>query len=388
MTNPLEVNWTNSDSHFFLNPRMPNENKQALTSLLQSHPLAGHIFLSTSGSTAVDSSELKWVALKKSAFLTSANSVNAHLGCTKADILLNTLPPFHVGGLALFARSYVSGAKLVNLYCENKRWSPHDFVKSLKEHKSTISSLVPTQIYDLVTENLSAPASLRFIVVGGGAISPTLYARAKQLQWPLLPSYGMTECCSQIATASPHFSWQNRFPEMTILPHLQLSLSAQGAIEISGESLLSGYILQTAGKTQYHDPKIDGKIMTSDQGALINNNVIIYGRADENIKINGENVSLVRLQELLEDTREKFSIVGDCAVVNLPHPRNGNQIVAVFTQAFKLEESFKKVLSDFNNQVFPYERIQKIFFLSEIPRTDLNKIKRKLVIEIINENYC
>ena len=36
---------------------------------------------------------------------------------------------------------------------------------------------------------------------GGGAVSDELYRDARALGWRVLPSYGMTECCSQVATA-------------------------------------------------------------------------------------------------------------------------------------------------------------------------------------------
>ena len=64
------------------------------------------------------------------------------------------------------------------------------------------SSLVPAQVLDLVRAGLRPPPVLRAIVVGGGAISAELYRDARALGWPVLPSYGMTECCSQIATAT------------------------------------------------------------------------------------------------------------------------------------------------------------------------------------------
>ena len=39
-------------------------------------------------------------------------------------------------------------------------------------------------------------------MTGGGALDPSLYKQARDLGWPLLPSYGLTECGSQVATAS------------------------------------------------------------------------------------------------------------------------------------------------------------------------------------------
>jgi len=370
------LDWQSNESHIFINPRMPSHDKNKLEYMLQKFKLDAHIFLATSGSTAIQSTDTKWVALKKSVFLTSARSVNQHLNCSKKDTFLNTLPPFHVGGLALFARAYLCEAQIIDLYHEDNRWNPKNFVQQLLTNKVTISSLVPTQVYDLVHNQLSAPPSLRFIVVGGGFLDQNLYEQARKLNWPLLPSYGMTECGSQIATASPNFAWHSGYPELTVLPHLDVSLTAEGKIEISGDSLLSCYILQTQDKVERIDPKIDGKIITSDIGEFKNNKLLIYGRMDENIKINGENISLVRLQEILQQIANH----SDCAIISLPDARQGNKIAAVFLRAHTNVSNFVNL---FNERVFPYERIAMTYYLDKIPRTELGKLKRNLITQEI-----
>ena len=270
----MHVNWQSQESHILINPRMPKLEQNKLNHIIEEHKLKGHIFIATSGSTATESSDIKWVALKKSAFLISANNVNQHLGCTKKDIFLNTLPLFHVGGLALFARAHLCDAQIIN--CD--KWNPQNFLQLIDDNKATISSLVPTQIFDLVQLQLKAPPTLRAVVVGGGFLDHKLFLQASKLNWPLLPSYGMTECCSQIATARPHFAWSLSYPELTILPHINVSFSSEGKIELSGDSLLSGYIMQSKnGKSEFIDPKINGKIVTNDLGAIKNGNLVIYG---------------------------------------------------------------------------------------------------------------
>lgn len=378
----MNINWQSDESHIFINPRMPYHEINKLNDCIKEYALEGHILLATSGSTAIDSTDIKWVALKKSAFLASAQSVNKHLDCSHKDVFLNTLPHFHVGGLALFARAELCGARMANLYHENYKWNPKNFVSALIENKVTISSLVPTQVFDLVHNQLCAPPSLRAIVVGGGFLNEGLYTRAKQLNWPLLPSYGMTECCSQIATAMPNFNWHQGYPELTILPHMQISIATDDRIELAGESLLTGYIFQSQNKTEFVDPKINEKIVTSDVGELKENKLIIYGRSDENVKINGENVSLIRLQSILLQTYPAY----DCAIVALPDQRQGQKIAAVFNNSQKTHaDKIQSLIPRFNEQVFPFERITQLYFLDEIPKTELGKIKRNLIMNWIME---
>jgi len=370
------IHWYSDESHILINPRMPNFEKYNLNKIIEEYKLNAHIFLATSGSTAIHSSDIKWVALKKSAILLSAESVNAHLNSSANDVFLNTLPHFHIGGLALFARAKLCGAKIIDIYSDNYKWNPLNFIAQLTENKVTITSLVPTQVFDLVHNNLKAPAFLKTIVVGGGFLNKELYTKAQQLNWPLFPSYGMTECCSQIATAEPNFLWQNDYSELTILPHVKVTLSQNGNIEIASNALLTGYIIQTEHGAEFIDPKTDNKIITSDIGAIKNEKLIVYGRNDENIKINGENVSLIRLQVILEKQIEMACLTIDCAVISLPDARKGHKIAAVFN---KKNNKLENIIQAYNEQVFPFERINEIHFLESIPKTELGKLKRNSI---------
>ena len=70
----------------------------------------------------------------------------------------------------------------------------------LADRGVTHTSLVPTQVHDLVKADLRAPETLKAIVVGGGHLDAATGRLARTLGWPVLASYGMTEAASQIAT--------------------------------------------------------------------------------------------------------------------------------------------------------------------------------------------
>lgn len=65
--------------------------------IIEKYDLSEHVFLATSGSTALDPSDLKLVALNKQAILNCAASVNKHLEISSNDIIMNPLPIFHIG---------------------------------------------------------------------------------------------------------------------------------------------------------------------------------------------------------------------------------------------------------------------------------------------------
>ena len=102
----MDIDWTSSESEILINPRgMPSDRRI----LDAAKHLPGHIWVATSGST-----QLKWVGLSKEAIQLSAQAVNKHLHSTSADIWIHCLPDFHVGGLGIWARSALSGARVVD----------------------------------------------------------------------------------------------------------------------------------------------------------------------------------------------------------------------------------------------------------------------------------
>jgi len=154
------------ESQILVNPKMPSKEQEEAFSHIKQYftQLPAHVWLATSGSTG----SAKWVALSKKALLTSAKAVNAHLQSTAKDCWINPLPYFHVGGLGIYARSYLAKSKMI---AYEEKWNPHTFVLQANANQATLSSLVPTQLYDIVKEGLTAPKSLRAIIIGGGSLS-------------------------------------------------------------------------------------------------------------------------------------------------------------------------------------------------------------------------
>lgn len=331
------IDWSSAESHVLLNPRMPAEERARLERAVP--PMRGHVFVATSGTTG----DLKLVALSKDAILASAAAVNARLGARREDIWCAVLPPFHVGGLGIHARAFLSGARVMTM-----SWDPHAFART----EATLASLVPAQVYDLVRLGLHPPPSLRLILVGGGA-----FEASAAPGWPVLASYGMSECASTVAV------------EEVLLPHLEARMEEDGRLAFRGASLFSGYV-HTDGR--FVDPKVDGWFASEDLGTVDGRVMRVQGRAGEFIKIGGESVNLSRLDRILRE------IAGDAAaIVAVPDDRLGRVIhLASAVEAGAIVEAF-------NARVMPYERIRKVHRVSEIPRSALGKLMRRALSEIV-----
>lgn len=339
------MDFESDETHLLLNPRLPREERERLERLYASAPaLPGHVWMATSGTTG----SLKLVALSKRAILASAAAVNRHLGASASDVWCCVLPTFHVGGLGIHARAALSGSRVVTAV-----WEPRTFVDLCRNERVTLASLVPAQVRD--AWELQAPPSLRAIVVGGGALSPDSYNAARERGWPLLPSYGMTETASQIATATLEG------PELIVLDHMEVRIESDGRIALKSEALLSGY----ATEDGFEDPKIGGWFTTPDMGSLDGRLLRIAGRTEEFVKIGGESVDLSRLDRILAD------ISADAAVVAVPDERLGHVIHLVVTRGDAVETT-----KAFNERVLPFERARDTHQVASIPRTPLGKLRR------------
>lgn len=369
-----------SQNEVLLNPRWPQTDYQSLqeTALKAQEQLdlKSHVWIATSGSTASEIGSTKLVCLSKKALVASARSVNQHLQSVRQDIWAQVLPHFHVGGLGIEMRAFLAGARVVDALKE-ERWDPLYFYKTMVEQKCTLTALVPTQIFDLVmTHKLQAPKSLRAVVIGGGAFEPGLYLRARDLGWPVLPSYGMTETASQIATASLDSLKEITYPAIRLLNHAKARTTKDGYLEVWAESLFTSYAQRKmGGQVQVWDPKRDSWFKTEDRGFVdLQDGLIIEGRSQDYIKIGGEATNIAQLRLLLENklAGQKPEWVNQVALVDVASERLGSEIHLVTTLEQSQALSVQKM---YESLVRPFEKIRGIHYVTEIPRSDLGKIK-------------
>lgn len=384
-----------------LNPRMPDEaqtfaQRILLEGIRARSELGAHVFVLTSGTTSESYLGLKWVALSKQAILNAAEASNAHLHCKPSrETWLHTLPGFHIGGLSIWARSLIGGDRVIRSRCTHG-WDPYIFTEEMTATQATLCSLVPAQVHDLIQTGCRAPCSVRAILLGGGSSSPALVWKARRLGWPVLPTYGMSEASSQVATA-PLASLE-KIPgsideiknDFQILPHLDVRPQLDQRLRISGSSLLSGYILASQkhsvqAQGVFYDPKDNGWFQTEDYGHVSGPEsriLTLLGRTSDRIKIGGETVHLGRLEEILsEELTSIGSSSGACLIV-IPDPRLESVIHIAFEKTLD-REALNRVVENYNRRVLPFERIRSFRPVLQIPRTELGKIKRAELLSLL-----
>ncbi len=360
--------WNSKKSENLLNPRFKEEEREQIKHAVSQWDKKGLVWLRSSG-TESSQKGIKLVGLKRESILNAAQSVNAHYGITGKDIWLNCLPTFHIGGLSIFARAFVANNKVMTI----DKWDCEFFYQQLELGLVSLTSLVPTQIYDLVKAGHQAPSSLRVVFVGGGAMSPLLFQQAVRLGWPLVLCYGMTETSAMIAGTELSELGKKEMPTMCLLPHVEL-LSHDNKWICRANSLFEGYLWVKGKQWEYQSrPEpfvLDDRLIVDDR------KIRVLGRESELIKVLGETVNLNELKEKLSPfIRKDFFI----------HPqkeeRKGYQLYLIVEGRAEVIN-----LNLLNEALMPYERIEGIHFVDKFDKTDLGKLRRSEIIKSINFN--
>ena len=190
-------------------------------------------------------------------------------------------------------------------------------------------------------------------MVGGGALNDELKERARGLGWPVVPSYGMTETSSQVATGDG----------LPLLPGWEAKLVA-GCLALKGGGLLTAVIRRSERSFVAEDPKVDGWYVTSDRAELVEGGLRILGRTDRLVKVLGELVDLEKVEKFW-----RGALGCEVALVTQADERRG-------TSLFLYYEGGELDLSERNEGLSGLEKLAGWRGLELLPRSPLGKVDR------------
>ena len=191
-------------------------------------------------------------------------------------------------------------------------WDADSFAARCGAERVTAVSLVPTQVFDLVRARIPAPACLRAVLVGAGALRPVLFEAARALGWPVRASYGLTEAASTVAVQA---DGEPDSARLTVLPHWQAATGADGCLELRGPSLPVAVAAWDEATGRYDWRPLEPPLRTSDRVLLEGGTLVFLGRADRVVKRLGELIDLAQLERRLMMPRwpPVFSAESGCA---------------------------------------------------------------------------
>jgi len=328
--------------------------------------------LLTSGSSAAP----KAVPLSVRHHEASARAVGQRLGLGAADRWLLALPLNHIGGLAILLRGVIFGSQVVF----QRRFEARAFAEGIARHRITLTSMVPSMLDDLMRTDVSRRTTpLRAVLVGGARTDPALLALARRRRWPVIPTWGMTEAASQLATpgSAEAAAMEHNADQAPLLPPLngvEVRSAPNGRLLVRGPMVFDGYIGEDAP-----GPDADGWFTTGDRGRIgPDGSVQILGRADDVIISGGLNVHLDSVAQQLAEC----PLIAQAATVAVDDDRWGQRVAAAVVAAGPVEraEGLVESLDCWaRQQLAPEERPVRWRIVDRIPRSTTGKPIRPAV---------
>lgn len=333
-------------------------------------PHDGYMVMFTSGTTG----RPKCVRLSRSNFEASAAASAKHLRHTRDDRWLAVLPLFHVGGWSIIVRSARQGSAVVL----EPRFESARAGILMREGKVTLASLVATMLERILEIEPGPYWGVRAVLLGGGRSTQDLLDRSARAQLPVLPTYGMTETASQVATLPLNEGLKPTLG-MPALDTVDLRVNSAtgsrmkpnelGHVEVHGPMVSAGYLGEPA-----HLPS--EWFRTGDFGRLdTDGRLTVIGRSDDIIISGGENIHPVEVEDVLLSHPD----VVEVAVVGIPDAEWGDLVGAaiVGTETVtvrSLDAHVREHLAGF--------KVPRFWNLvEELPHNALGKVARRQVVD-------
>ncbi|WPU63763.1 AMP-binding protein [Peredibacter starrii] len=322
--------------------------------------LKNHFVLFSSGTTGGD---LKGYAISKEALFNNARAVNEFFGLTQTDVSGLSLPVYHIGGLSVLARAHLLNYRVVDA----RNWEPNSWLKKTKD--VTITTIVPTQLFDLVKMKAKPSPALRYLIVGGDLLSKGLKDEAMKLGWPVIRTFGMSEVCSQLASAKNPQS-----DELQILPIHHAKTDVDGRLLVKSSALFTlQFTLGSELKIQMAKDlcDTDGFYKTSDKAEVLNGTIKHLGRLGDEFKISGHLVNLLQLKNTLGTYLLERDLYGQMEFQIEEDERKGKKLVLLSLP----EKNSPYILNEIAKLIHPV-KIDEIRILQSFDRTSLGKLKK------------
>jgi O-succinylbenzoic acid--CoA ligase len=312
----------------------------------------------------------------------SVNATDHFSGLSESDVWLSSLPHFHIGGFMILLRGLLTGSQII--YPTSLAYE--DIKKSIVEFQPSHISFVTTTLLKLLEENFIPSKKTKQVYLGGGPLNPDICLEAFKKGWPLVKSYGSTETCSMAAAMRPEEIQFKPDSAGKAIGQNQIAILKKDDNAISNLPDNAGEIIircDSMFKEYYNDGEttskkiIDGFYYTGDLGWIDDEGYLfVLSRREDIIITGGENVSAAEVEQILLD----IDSVSDVFVFGLPDKKWGQKLCAALVAKNLSAEELKIILKQ---KTAPFKIPKELYFIDEIPRTELGKVNRPLLLKLL-----
>lgn len=339
------------------------------------------VILFTSGSEKAP----KAVQLSHKNIASNIKSFSAAFNLSEKDRMLANLPYFHVFGLTVNLWTPIYHGMTIISYSNPLDYKTISDI--IRDEKPTMMVGTPSFLGGyLRTSDPGDFKSLRVVVSGADKCPDALREGFLEKHGiTLYEGYGATETSPVISVNTP----ENNRPGSIgkAVPNVQVrienyeigdecGIGEVGRIMVKGDSVMKGYLddfEETSMRIRY------GWYDTGDMGYIDKDGFLWHaGRLKRFVKIGGEMVSLVRVEDVLE----KILPGGvSCCVVEIPDALKGAKIVAAVTEQVDEKDILRRMSEHLPNIALP----KQFFVISELPKMGSGKIDFRSVTEIVHD---
>ncbi|MES1244385.1 MAG: class I adenylate-forming enzyme family protein [Acidobacteriota bacterium] len=322
----------------------------------------------TSGSTGAP----RGIATPAEALVADDAALAITMGLRDDDRLLATIPLSHSYGLSSLAMPALMRGTLLILPEEERVFDPFD---AAARTGATVFPTVPAVLDALLRLNEPPdwPASLRLVLTAGAPLSPATAARFREtFGLPVHVFYGASECggiCyDREGTAGERGTVGTPVEGVRIdLEPVEDREEDRGIVTVRSPAVASGYLPPEETRLG------GGRFVNGDVAVWQNGELVLRGRADDQINIKGKKVN----------PREVEAVVGqlpgvlEVAVLGLPLPDRPDQILRAVIACLPGSLTVEEVVAWCRPRLSPHKVPRSIVLVPELPRNTRGKLDRR-----------
>jgi len=313
------------------------------------------------------------------------------------DVYMPITPMFHVHAWGVPYMATALGLKQVY----PGKYTPEMLLTLLDKEQVTFSHCVPTILHLLMSHPMFKEIDLSRLkmLIGGSALPKTMCQAALQRGIDIYTGYGMSETCPILTIAHVTEDDLSEEEELSVrcktgrpipLVDLRIVDEEMENIPADGESVgeivvRSPWLTQGYLKDQRNSENLwrGGYLHTGDVASKDKNNYIkITDRIKDVIKIGGEWVSSLEVEDLLAT----YQGVGEVAVIGLPDQKWGEKPLALIVKKEGVEldekELVQHIRSFIDKGIISKQLVLlKVKFVDAIDKTSVGKINKRLLRE-------
>lgn len=321
------------------------------------------------------------------------NALNTiiHLRVNDKDVLLHTLPMFHVNGWGTPFSFTGMGATHVML----RKIDPGLIFDLIKNEGVSVACMAPTVLNMLLNDpkgkSQSIDQAVRVVIAGSAPPPSFVKAVEKELGWEFIQVYGMTECAPFLTVShiKPQIENQgedtvHRIKAKAGLNMLNVELrvvDAEGEdVEPDGREV--GEVIARSNVVMdgyWNQPEetakaiVNGWYHTGDMGTIDKEGYIeIVDRKKDIIISGGENISSIEVEGVLYE----HPAVLEAAMIAIPHEKWGEIPHAVIVLREGYEVTEKEIMNFCRERMAHFKCPKSVQFIKELPKTASGKIQK------------